>query len=317
MTALTFAIVALLVIAIGLGLFMLTAGQRRLARRAKRIGSPESRAAGQSGPQLRVGRPGGLDTMVAKFLPRPALLRQRLASSGTGLTLGTYALICLNVGIAVFILALLRKTPFVAALLVGTLGGLLLPHFAMGYLIGQRRKKFRKLFPDAIGLMVRGLKAGLPPTESMVLVGREVADPVGEEFRKVSDQVRLGQGMEEALWGIAKRLEMPEFNFFVITLMIQRETGGNLAETLTNLDDMLRKRDQMKMKVKAMSSEATATAGIIGALPFAMAALLFFVSRSYIMTLFTTDLGHVLLAGGLVWMSIGFFTMSQMIRFDI
>jgi len=151
----------------------------------------------------------------------------------------------------------------------------------------------------------------------MLVVGREVNDPVGEEFRRVGDNVRLGQALEESLWAIAKRLNLPEFNFLVITFAIQRETGGNLAETLENLDDMIRKRQQMKLKVKAMSSEAMATAMIIGSLPFVMTGILFLVSRKYILTLFQTDIGHILIGVGGTWMSIGFFVMSQMVRFEI
>jgi tight adherence protein B len=218
---------------------------------------------------------------------------------------------------ATVLVALLEKLPPLAALLVGSVCGLLLPHLAIGWLIGERRKKFSKLFPDAIGLMVRGLKAGLPAIESMLIVGREVPPPIGEEFRRVGDQVRVGQSIEDALWAIARRIQLPEFNFLVITMAIQRETGGNLAETLENLDDMLRKRQQMKLKIKAMSSEAVATAAIIGSMPFAMSLLLFFVSHDYIMKLVTTDLGRVLLGGAITWMCIGFFVMSQMISFEI
>ena len=165
--------------------------------------------------------------------------------------------------------------------------------------------------------MVRGLKAGLPVTETMIVVGREVADPVGEEFRRVSDQVRLGQAIEDALWAAGKRLDSAEFNFLVITLSVQRETGVNLAETLENLDDILRKRQQMRLKVKAMSSEAVASAGIIGSLPFVMSGLMFLVSHDYIMTLFRNDLGLMMLAGAGTSLAIGILVMVKMVSFDI
>jgi tight adherence protein B len=298
-------------------LFLAGSGERRLRRRARRISGAKRDNPLERGPQLRVGRPGGLDVVVMRFVPRPALLRQRLAASGLKLTISGYALICLGLAISTGALCLLKGVPPLAAALVGSVAGLLLPHLGLGHMIGQRRKKFAKLFPDAIGLMIRGLKAGLPPVESMLIVGREVHEPVGEEFRRVSDQVRMGQSIEESLWAVARRINLPEFNFLAITVAIQRETGGNLAETLENLDEMLRKRHQMKLKIKAMASEATATAMIIGSLPFAMGALLFFVSRAYIMTLFNNFMGNVMIAGGVIWMSIGFFVMSQMIRFDI
>jgi tight adherence protein B len=302
---------------IAVALFFAGTGQRRIARRARRVLNLEKASRKQSDPKLRLDQPKGFDALVSRFVPRPTLLRQRLAATGLTLSISAYAMICLTVAMAIVLVALLQKLPPLAALLVGSVGGLLLPHMAIGWLIGERRKKFSKLFPDAIGLMVRGLKAGLPAIESMLIVGREVPAPIGEEFRRVGDQVRVGQSIEDALWAIARRIQLPEFNFLVITMAIQRETGGNLAETLENLDDMLRKRHQMKLKVKAMSSEAVATAAIIGSMPFVMSLLLFFVSHDYIMKLVTTGLGHILLGGAIFWMCIGFFVMSQMIKFEI
>ena len=202
-------------------------------------------------------------------------------------------------------------------MLIGFGAGAWLPVVFIRTMTKRRQARFAKLFPDAIGLIVRGLKAGLPVAETILVVGREVADPVGEEFRSVSDQIKLGQRIEEALWAVARRLEMTDFNFFVITLSVQRETGGNLAQTLENLDDILRKRRQMRLKVKAMSSEAVASASIIGALPFVMAAMLYVVSKSYIMTLFTTSLGLVLTAIGSASLALGVFVMMRMVSFEI
>jgi tight adherence protein B len=312
------AIVLGLVILIGAALVLAPGGgAQRLVKRARKIGTRGQTQQIQSGPQLRRDRPGGLDAFITRLVPRPDALRQRLASSGLSLTIGAYAAWSAGVAVCVMAGAIFEKLPVPAAILVGLFAGLVLPHLFIGSRIGARRKKFSKLFPDAIGLMVRGLKAGLPATESILVVGRECADPVGEDFRRVGDQVRLGQPLEDALWTVAKRLDLPEFNFLVITLSIQRETGGNLAETLQNLDTMLRMRSQMKLKIKAMSSEATATAGIIGSLPFAMGGLLFFVAQKYIVTLFTESLGHIFLACGFVWLSIGVFIMSQMVKFEI
>jgi tight adherence protein B len=305
------------VVALVLLLFFASGGERQIQRRARRIAAGKLGGPMERGPQLRVGRPGGLDVVVMRFLPRPALLRQRLAASGLKLTISAYVLVSLGLAILTGVIAATKGVPLLAAALVGSVVGLLGPHMGLGYMIGQRRKTFAKLFPDAIGLMIRGLKAGLPPIESIMIVGREVRDPVGGEFRRISDQIRMGQSIEESLWSVARRINLSEFNFLAITIAIQRETGGNLAETLENLDDMLRKRHQMRLKVKAMSSEATATAMIIGSLPFAMGGLLFFVSRGYIMTLFNNFIGNLMVAGGVIWMSIGFFVMSQMIRFEI
>jgi tight adherence protein B len=181
----------------------------------------------------------------------------------------------------------------------------------------RRAMRFTVLFPEAIGLMVRTIKSGLPITEAFQIVGQEIADPVGAEFRQISDQIRLGQSIDQVMWDAARRVGTPEIKFLVVTLSIQRETGGNLAETLENLDNILRRRRQMKLKVKAMSSEARASAMIIGSLPFIMMALLSVVNHEYIALLFTTPRGHTLLGAGAASMSIGVGIMIKMVRFEI
>jgi tight adherence protein B len=300
-----------------LSYYLVGAGQRKLAKRAKRLGGRERSAAPVTGPQLRRDRRSGLDTFVQRLVPRPDALRARLSAAGAGMTLGRYGAICIVVAVVVAILAVVEKIAPLGALLIGMVGGLWLPHMAIGFQIKRRQGQFSKLFPEAIGLLVRGLKAGLPVAETMIVVGREVADPVGEEFRRVTDQIRLGQSVEEAMWSTARRLNLAEFNFLVITLSVQRETGGNLAETLENLDDILRKRQQMKLKIKAMSSEAVASAMIIGCLPFVMAGILFLVSRDYIMTLFHDPLGLMMVGGAVTSLLIGVGIMAKMVSFEI
>ncbi len=299
------------------GLLAATAGSRRLSSRVRRIAARRTTEAPATGLQLRRGTPRRFDVLASRVLPRPEAIRQRLLASGLGLTLGGYLALSAGAALLVALPALLLKAPVALALLGGLFAGLALPHLFIGNRIATRRKRFSKLFPDSLGLMVRGLKAGLPVSECIGVVAREAPNPIGEDFRRVADQVRLGQSLEEAMWSVAKRLELAEFNFLVITMAIQRETGGNLAETLQNLDTMVRMRDQMKLKVKAMSSEAMATAAIIGSLPFAMAALLFVVAPKYIMVLFTAPLGHIFLVVATVWMAIGIFVMSQMVSFEI
>jgi len=181
----------------------------------------------------------------------------------------------------------------------------------------KRIKAFTAQFPDAIDQIVRGLKSGLPVTESIASVGREMADPVGAEFRQVSDSIKFGRSLEDTLWATAKRLDTPEFKFFVISLSVQRETGGNLAEALANLSDILRRRRQMKMKIKAMSSEAKASAIILGSLPFIMFGIIFAMSPDYEMQLFTDPRGQTMLIVGLFIMSIGIAVMNKMVRFEI
>ena len=262
-------------------------------------------------------RNSGLDTMVRSLLPRPELLRLRLMRTGWSLSLGTYVMICgfsaLGfLGVFVYLdLMLALAAP--AALVLG----LLLPHLAVSFACARRAKKFTALFPDAIGLMVRGIKSGLPIAETFVVVAQEVPDPVGMEFRRVSDQVRLGQQMEQALWDAAKRVDTAEIKFLVVSLSVQKETGGNLAETLENLETVLRRRRQMKLKVRAMASEARASAAIVGSLPFITAAILLGINRPYIMKLVETNLGNKMLAGAAFAMSAGIYVMQKMAKFEI
>jgi tight adherence protein B len=203
------------------------------------------------------------------------------------------------------------------AIMMGLAAGIGGPWWGIGILSQRRRSAFSNRFPEAIGLIVRGLKAGLPVSDTIVEVGREINGPVGEEFRGIGDQLRLGQALEAALWVVAKRLALPALNFFVITLSVQRETGGNLAETLENLDEILRSREAMRLKVRAMSSEAIASAAIIGSLPVVMGGLMAFASPGYIDPLFTTQLGRILLGAATASMAAGVLVMRQMVKFEI
>jgi tight adherence protein B len=151
----------------------------------------------------------------------------------------------------------------------------------------------------------------------MGVVGAEVAGPVGEEFRAVSDKMKIGRSMDAALQETADRLGTPEFQFFVISIAIQRETGGNLAETLANLANVLRQRSQMKLKIRAMSSESKASAFIIGSLPFIVFTLIWFINSSYMQSFFIDQRLIVAGIGGMVWMAIGAFIMAKMINFEI
>jgi tight adherence protein B len=202
-------------------------------------------------------------------------------------------------------------------LFAGLFVGIGVPHFVVGKMISRRIAKFNSNFPDAIDLMVRGLRSGLPISETMIVVANEIPGPVGIEFRSVADKMKIGRTMESALQETADRLGTPEFQFFVISLAIQRETGGNLAETLSNLADVLRKRAQMKLKIRAMSSESKASAWIVGSLPFVVFTLVWFINPTYMSNFFTDQRLMVAGIGGLIWMSIGAFIMAKMVNFEI
>ncbi|MGN6156235.1 MAG: type II secretion system F family protein [Sphingomicrobium sp.] len=267
--------------------------------------------------KLMAARSSRFEGIASSIIPRPALLRKRLEMTGKNITLGKYAAFSLGLALIVMALLTLRGFPFFLALFVGLFAGIGLPHFVVGKLIKRRINKFTSNFPDAIELMVRGLRSGLPITETLGIVSNEIGGPVGIEFRAVADKMKIGRTMEAALQETADRLGTPEFQFFVITLAIQRETGGNLAETLSNLADVLRKRAQMKLKIRAMSSESKASAYIVGSLPFVVFSLVYFVNPTYMGNFFTDQRLTVAGLGGLIWMSIGGFIMAKMVNFEI
>lgn len=258
-----------------------------------------------------------LDLLMRRLVPQPDLLRQRLRRTGRNISIGSYGVACVVIALVAGVALYLVGISLTLALPGGLLIGLWLPHLAIGWLANRRALAFTVTFPEAIGLMVRAVKSGLPITESFQIVGNEIPAPVGTEFRQITDQIKLGQPLDKVMWDSAKRVGTPEMKFLVVTLSIQRETGGNLAETLENLDNILRRRRQMKLKIKAMSSEARASAMIIGALPFLMMAILMLINPDYIMQLFTKPLGHTLLAVAGGMMAMGTYVMSRMVRFEI
>ncbi|HVM21697.1 MAG TPA: type II secretion system F family protein [Sphingomicrobium sp.] len=258
-----------------------------------------------------------LEGYAASLIPKPALLRKRLEMTGKDITLGKYLTICGGTALFIAMLLMFRGAPLLLSLLLGVFFGIGGPHFVIGKLIKRRIAKFNTSFPDAIELMVRGLRSGLPITETLGIVASEIPGPVGVEFRMVADKMKIGRTMEAALQETADRLGTAEFQFFVITLAIQRETGGNLAETLSNLADVLRKRAQMKLKIRAMSSESKASAYIVGCLPFVVFTLVWMINPTYMGGFFEDQRLIVAGLGGLVWMGIGAFIMAKMVNFEI
>ncbi|MDP6572423.1 MAG: type II secretion system F family protein [Rhodospirillales bacterium] len=259
----------------------------------------------------------GLDSLARRVVPRLSLLNLRLARTGRDIAAGTYLVVSGGLAAAAGGAAFLLGLSPAAAALAGLAAGVAVPHMVVGRMARRRIDRFTDIFPDALDLIVRGLRSGLPISETIATVGRDLADPVGHEFRLVADGVTLGRSLEDALWETATRLDTPEFKFFVIGLSIQRQTGGNLAETLANLSDILRRRRQMRLKIKAMSSEARASAYILGSLPFLMLGILLLVNFDYEMMLFTDPRGTTMVAAGLVCILMGIAVMYKMVKFEI
>ncbi len=248
---------------------------------------------------------------------RTEALATRLDRSGKNWTVSQYLYTSLGLALGIAVLIFLRTGAGMLSLGIGLLFGAGIPHMVVNSNIKRRTAKFNAKFPDAIDLLVRGLRSGLPVTETLGVVAQEVPGPVGVEFKGIVERIKIGRTMEESLQETADRLGIAEFNFFCITLAIQRETGGNLAETLSNLGDVLRKRSQMKLKIKAMSSESKASAYIVGALPFIVFFMIWWINPSYIGGFFTDDRLIATGLGGMVWMSIGAFIMAKMVSFEI
>lgn len=180
-----------------------------------------------------------------------------------------------------------------------------------------RRRRFLSQFPDAVDLIVRGVRSGLPVTEALHAVGREVHGQVGAIFQDISGNIRLGMSLNEALSQSTQKLDIQEMRFFSISLAIQQETGGNLGEILQNLSTLMRRREQLKLKIKAMSSEARASAMIIGSLPFIMFLVIYALDQNYVAKLFLDVRGWILIGAGLSSLTIGLAVMAKMVRFEI
>ena len=216
------------------------------------------------------------------------------------------------VGVAVFVAG---QSPAVVAG-AAFAAGLGVPRWFLGMAISGRQKKFALQFADAIDVIVRGVKSGLPLIECLRIIGRESPQPLGGEFARVIDNIQMGSSVDAALDRMYKRMPLAEVNFFNIVIVIQQQAGGNLSEALGNLANVLRSRKMLKEKVKALSSEAKASAMIIGALPVAVMGLVYVTTPAYMMELFTHPVGHVILMVGGALMAVGIFVMRSMINFD-
>ncbi|MEQ1768428.1 MAG: type II secretion system F family protein [Devosia sp.] len=216
------------------------------------------------------------------------------------------------VAIATFVL----QVPVLYCVIFGIAAAYLLPKFYLG----RRRKRFQNAYldelPNAVEAIVRGVKSGLPLNDSMRLVAKEAKEPIKSEFQKVLDQQSLGKSMTEAISSLFDRVPLPEVNFFVVVITVQQQAGGNLSEALSNLARVLRNRKKMKQKIKAMSSEAKASAGIIGSLPFIVGTLVSLTTPTYMVPLFSTNIGLVWLGIAGAMMFMGGFVMYKMIQFD-
>lgn len=290
---------------------------RRRLRRISYLSKPSDAAARSLRVRLERGDIDAsfIEKIIVSFFPSKNLLQHRLELAGLKLKPSRFLTFCLLIFILISLVFLLR---FPGNHLLAYMSSFLLTMCgSYGYLsilISRRRNKFLMQFPDAIDIMARALRSGLALMDSLRIAGQETPEPVGQSLLRVIDAVQLGSELEDELNKEAARFDIQEFRFFAIAIAIQREVGGNIVDTLCILSEVLRKRLQLKLKVRALSSEAKASAIIIGSLPFLIALAIYFLNNSYIKILFEDRRGNILLAGGLVWFSLGIIAMARMIK---
>lgn len=244
-------------------------------------------------------------------------MKVRLTQADLSISIGRFYLFSALFGFFAFLVVLILGAGLPIAVGFGMIAGLGLPRWFIGYLVKRRCKKFLEEFPNALEVMVRSIKSGLPLNDALRLIAADGQEPVKTEFRRVVESQQVGLSVTEACARMVNSIPLPEVNFFAIVIAIQAQAGGNLSEALGNLSRVLRERRKMRAKVSAMSMEAKASACIIGALPFIVALLVYLTSPAYMMVLFTDPRGHLIIGAGLFWMSIGIWVMRNMINFDI
>lgn len=244
-------------------------------------------------------------------------VKARLSRSGLPITVGRFYAFSVGFGLLLALVCLIAGMPLwivAGALIIGAVG---IPRGLIGFLIKRRQNKFLEELPNALEVMVRSIRSGLPLSDAMRLIASDGQEPVKSEFRRVIEAQQVGLSIPEACSRMMLTMPLPEVNFFSIVITIQGQAGGNLSEALNNLAKVLRERRKMKAKVQALSMEAKASAVIIGALPFIVATLVYLTSPQYISVLFTDARGHFILGAAGIWMSIGILVMRNMINFDI
>jgi tight adherence protein B len=301
-------------------LYPLLSGERNTERRMASVARREAMPQRVSRSGQRSRREQVEDTLkqlearqkTSKRIP----LSLRLSQAGLSWTPRRFLVISGSLGFGVFVVLMLVGTGLLPAIGIAFAAGGGLPFWALSLLKKRREAKFLEAFPDAVDVVVRGIKAGLPLLDSLKLIAAEAEEPVRSEFRSIIETQAIGIPIGEACLQLYEEIPLPEANFFGIVVSIQQRAGGNLSEALGNLSRVLRDRKKMKAKIKAMSMEAKASAAIIGALPIAVMIIVYITSPQYISLLWTEPLGRMMMLGCAIWMSIGIMVMRKMINFD-
>jgi tight adherence protein B len=300
-------------------LYPLLSGQQNLDSRRASIAKsePVARQADRNQRSRREQVEGSLKELEARRQKEKKLpISVRLTQAGLNWSTQKFTVVSAILGGLFFAVGFFVGGSLLAAAGLAFAGGFGLPRWALAYLKKKREKAFLKALPDAVDVIVRGIKAGLPLFESIKVVAADSPEPLRSEFGAIIETQAIGMPLGEACARLYERMPVPEANFFGIVVSIQQKSGGNLSEALGNLSKVLRDRKKMAEKIQAMSMEAKASAGIIGALPLVVMVLVYITTPDYISLLWTHPTGQLLLVGSAIWMSVGVMVMKKMINFD-
>jgi tight adherence protein B len=302
-------------------LYPMLSGERQVEKRRESVSKPERAVrAGPARNTPKVRREAVEDTLKeleqrqkkAKSPP----ISVRIAQAGLSWSKRQFVIGSVICGVAALVTVFAFGIGPLPALGAGFAAGFGFPRWVLAFLKKRRENRFLNTFPDAVDVIVRGIKAGLPLLDCLKMIANEAPEPVRGEFRAIIETQTIGIPLGEACAKLFDRMPLPEANFFGIVISIQQKAGGNLSEALGNLSRVLRDRKRMKAKIKAMSTEAKASAIIIAALPVAVMILVYVTSPNYIELLWTEALGRMMLAASVVWMGMGVMVMKKMINFD-
>jgi tight adherence protein B len=295
-------------------------GEKQAESRRASVAKPEPVAKRQNDKTQRSRREqveGSLKELEARREKQSKVpLSVRLSQAGLGWTTRKFFVISGILGAIFFIGAWYVGGGLLGAAGLGFAGGLGLPRWMLSFLKKRREAAFLRALPDAVDVIVRGIKAGLPLFESLKVVAADSPEPLRSEFLQIIETQAIGIPLGEACTRLYERMPVPEANFFGIVVSIQQKSGGNLSEALGNLSKVLRDRKRMAEKIQAMSMEAKASAGIIGSLPPIVMLLVYMTTPGYISLLWTDNTGQLMLVGCVMWMSMGIMVMKKMINFD-
>jgi tight adherence protein B len=294
-------------------------GEKKAESRRASVSKPEptARTADKTQRSRREQVEGSLKDLEARRQKEKSVaLSVRLTQAGLDWSTQKFMLVSGVLGLACFGAAIIFGGGLLGALGLGFAAGFGLPRWVLSYLKKKREKNFLKALPDAVDVIVRGIKAGLPLFESIKVVAADAPEPLKGEFLAIIETQAIGMPLGDACTRLFERMPVPEANFFGIVIAIQQKSGGNLSEALGNLSKVLRDRKKMAEKIQAMSMEAKASAGIIGSLPPIVMLLVYLSTPEYISLLWTHPTGQLMLCGCVVWMSLGIFVMKRMINFD-